>query len=105
MSSLHTFGHTEDGEAYTAPVYYVVAQDGFGFRWVHFATFAACAPEVNHEDGIMHFKNISAEAQRNAGHLLERIKDSGEIDLDNHWTETRPEYGSRAFIENGDQYE
>ena len=55
VSDLYQAGRTEDGDAYTAEVYYVMAEDEDGNRWQHFAAFPGCEVSVDPEDGFQVF--------------------------------------------------
>jgi len=101
VSDVYVAGRTEDGERYTAEVYYVQAEDERGNRWAHYAHFKGCETGYDEEYGIPTFKDVRPEAMAQAQHLLDRIVEAGGILDLNHWTETRPCYGSAAYQEYG----
>jgi hypothetical protein len=97
-SDLYVAGRTEDGEDYTAEVYFVVAEDARGNRWRHHASFpGAGTPEYDEEGFGPYFADVRESAKAEADKLLARIVAAGgRIDLA-HWSEDRPAYGSAAY--------
>jgi hypothetical protein len=106
-SDLYVAGRNEDGQDFTAEVYFITATDERGNRWRHGHVFPGCRPEVSEDpDGgycCTHFNDVRNEAMAEAERLLNRIETAGKVNLD-HWREDRPMYGSRACVEYG-QYD
>ncbi len=98
-SDLYVAGRTEDGQDYTAEVYFITATNARGDRWRHETTFPGCAPE-NDEEGYTHFADIRAQAMEQVKALLARMEARGTINLQ-HWREDRPVYGSNAYVAYG----
>ena len=98
-SDLYVAGRTEDGQDYTAEVYFITATNARGDRWRHASCFPGCAPEQD-DDGYMHFADIRATAKEQADALMARMVARGKINLDD-WREDRPVYGSSAYVAYG----
>jgi hypothetical protein len=99
-SDLYLAGRTEDGQDFTAELYYVMAEDASGNRWRHETNFPG-ADAQRDEDGYWHFGDVREAAQRAAEQLLARIERAGgQLDL-THWREARPAYGSAAYVQYG----
>ncbi len=98
-SDLYVAGRTEDGQDYTAEVYFITATNARGDRWRHETTFPGCARE-NDEEGYTHFADIRAQAMEKAKTLIARMEARGTINLQ-HWSEDRPVYGSNAYVAYG----
>lgn len=100
-SDLAGFGCTEDGQPYTAEVFYVQAENAEGYRWNHYMSFPACIRHTD-EDGWNHFENVKADAIARVEKLLNRILTKladGAVAVDNgYWYEAQPAYGSDAYI-------
>ena len=97
---LYIAGYTEDGYPYTAERYFVAATDDNGNRWIHSSQHDGCRVEQD-EEGMDRFIDIRDEAKAHCERLVARINAvGGVINLD-HWTETRPEYGSIAYQQYG----
>jgi len=94
-TDLYLAGITEDGEQYSAEVYYIVVEKEDGTRYAHFKAFKGCSVE-NLEDGYIAFNDVRKQAYKDAERLLQRIQQAGEIDL-KYWNEIAPCYGSLAF--------
>lgn len=98
------FGPTEDNEPFTAEVFYVMAQNERGERWVHEMSFPGCKRYAIRIEGeeIVNFKDLRAIAKARAEDLAARVRkalaEGGKIDL-NYWVETFPAYGSAAYSE------
>jgi hypothetical protein len=100
VSDLYVAGRTEEGREYTAEVYFVMAEDEQGNRWTHYAHFPGC--EVGTDDeGLPFFSDVRDVAKARAGHLLDRILESGGAMNLSHWRDTSPAYGSAAYIAYG----
>jgi hypothetical protein len=99
-ADLYLAGRTEDGEDFTAELYYIVAEDERGNRWRHAVNFPG-ADAQRDDDGCWHFGDVREAAQARAERLLARIERSG-CQADNaNWREMRPAYGSPAYVEYG----
>jgi hypothetical protein len=97
ISDLYNAGKTEDGEDFTAETFMVLAEDENGNRWAHNRSFEGCIVHIDLECGMTHFEDIREAARAHADRLLARILESGRVDLDSHWSERRPCYGSAAY--------
>ena len=98
-SDLYQAGLTEDGEAYIAEVFYVVAQAPDGSRWAHDELFRGCA--VHHDDeGYEVFGDVRDLALHRCERLTARteahVAAGGRLDPA-HWNEIDPAYGSAAY--------
>ena len=71
-SELASFGRTEDGEDYSAPVYQVVLEAVNGRRWVWSHFFPGC--ERSSHEGCINFANLSEKAQGDAERTLAKIE-------------------------------
>ena len=71
-SDLASFGPTEDGHDYTAPVYFVVAEDEDGRRWSHFHRFPG-AYILDTPEGFHHVDRWE-QAEAEVAALVERMK-------------------------------
>lgn len=99
FSDLYVAGKTEDNEEFLAEVYYVMATNARGERWVHELTFPSCRKHVD-DEGLPHFEDIRPLAEARAEDLASRVRKAlaagGQINFD-YWVETFPAYGSEAF--------
>jgi hypothetical protein len=102
-SDLYLAGRTEDGQDYTAEVYFIAATDARGNRWRHAVVFPGCETSVDDYEGYTHFRDVREQAQADAAKLLALIEARGTINLE-YWRSDRPVYGSRAYVEYG-QYD
>lgn len=99
-SDVYEAGRTEDGQSYTAELYYVMAEDGSGNRWGHIAHFRGCIVICDSE-GIARFEDIRANARSRATTLLNKIvAGGGKLDM-MRWNIIRPVYGSSAYQQYG----
>ena len=99
-SDLYRAGTDEDGEAYIAEYYFVMAEAKDGRRWVHQHTFNG-AEFYEHDDdhGYSYgYRDIREEAEAKAEALLAKVKKAGVIDL-TYWKSTYSAYGSSAYSE------
>lgn len=96
VSDIYEAGRTEDGEAFTAEVYRVVAEDRDGNRWVHQSRFAGCKVIFHEEEGYNAFRDIRPQALAAAEALCAKVKAARAINLQ-YWSEDRPAYGSKAY--------
>lgn len=102
VSDLFNYGMTEDGEAFIAERYYILAESDNGQRWAHTARFDAVKKIEGGEDcdGMVFFEDHRQEASDKAEALAERIRlflnAGGKLDP-LHWIETDPRYGSNAY--------
>jgi hypothetical protein len=95
-SALYEAGITEDGERFIAEMYYVVATDRDGSRYIHTHVFKGARQLEN--DDTYAFEDVRAEAQAAVSKLLDKIlRSGGRIDL-GVWAVGRPVYGSSAYI-------
>ena len=95
-SDLYTAGVWEDGHPYTANMYYILATDNDGNRWMHYMRFPGCSV-VHNEEGFPQFVDIREQALTRANQLLAAIeKAQGQINLQ-YWTQTTPMHGSLAY--------
>jgi hypothetical protein len=99
-SDIYLAGRTEDGENFTAEVYYVVAEDERGNRWSHFSRFAG-AEASRDEDGFWHFADVREAARAEAERLLARVEAAGSPLNFDHWFGMAPAYGSFAYAAYG----
>jgi hypothetical protein len=95
-ADLYVAGRTEDGEDYTAEMFFVTAEDENGNRWRHRDTFAGCRV-VHDDEGYPHFVDVRAAAQTSAEEVKLRYERATRFDLEN-WHEARPAYGSTAYL-------
>lgn len=100
VSDLYLAGRTEDGEDFTAEVYYVVAEDERGNRWAHVSRFAG-AEASRDEDGFWHFADVREASVAEANRLCARIEAAGGVINHAHWSSMRPAYGSAAYVAYG----
>jgi hypothetical protein len=103
-SDLYVAGKTEDGQDYTAEVYFVFAEDEHGNRWRHHASFAGCKAvqgECEWDGAFTSFEDIRPEAKAKAERLLKRIHAAGGRINQKYWSEDRPAYGSKAYQDYG----
>lgn len=99
-SDVYEAGRTEDGQPYTAELYYVMAEDGGGNRWGHIADFRGCIVICDSE-GIARFEDVRTNARSRATTLLNKIvADGGKLDM-MRWNIIRPVYGSIAYQQYG----
>ena len=99
-SDAYEAGHTEDGQQYTAELYYIVAEDEDGNRWRHNVDFHGCIVYRDF-DGVPLFRDIRAKQNERVTTLLNQIIiHAGELDM-THWTNMRPAYGSYAYQQYG----
>ena len=95
-SSLYEAGITEDGERFIAEMYYVVATDRDGSRYIH--THAYKGARVYETDDAIGFEDVRQQAEAAVNKLLNKIvRSGGRIDL-GVWAVDRPAYGSAAYI-------
>jgi hypothetical protein len=95
-SDLRKYGTTEDGEDYFAEVYYVMATDALGNRFVHNKTFDCCLTEDGEEWTI--FNNVSEQAIIEVDALLAKIQQAAPVELDpRYWIGSYAAYGSAAY--------
>lgn len=102
-SDLFVVGHTEDGEAYTAPAYYVVAEASDGKRWAHDKAFPAAVAAYDDEYGIPYFPAVEGAAD-DAEALRDCIAASDKALDPAHWAAIPAAYGSAAHCE-ADHYD
>lgn len=100
VSDLYLAGRTEDGEDFTAEVYYVVAEDERGNRWAHVSRFAG-AEASRDEDGYWHFADVREASVAEANRLCARIEAAGSPLNFDHWFGMSPAYGSAAYMAHG----
>lgn len=101
-SDLFQYGVGDDGQPFIGEFYYIQAEDDYGNRWNHHHRFHGCAPcQVDDGDGTATlFQDVRADAYVNATRLLDRIQQTGDINLA-YWDEARPAYGSPAYQDYG----
>jgi hypothetical protein len=107
VSDLYVAGRTEDGEDYTAAMYYVTATANDGTRYRHENTFPGCSVERDCDDDgypITCYMDIREFAVEEAERLIAEIEAAGELDMD-VWTQTYSVYGSAAYVRNGEEEE
>jgi len=98
---LYVAGRTEDGQQYTASMYYVAAEWTDGRRWAHGRTFRGCNVMTD-EEGYQHFADVREHALNQARTLLASIEDHnpdatpGQLDHSFNWNEMPAAYGSAA---------
>lgn len=98
-SDLYLAGYQEDGQPYTAEVYYIVAVDMLGNRLRHFMDFPGCAVHED-DEGFTRFIDIREDARQRAKNLMEKMQALQLINRD-YWIDIRPEYGSIAYQQYG----
>lgn len=81
-------GHSEDGSAYTRPIYTLVAEDEEGARWEHFHVF-------DDEDRADQFGEAVTARFKEAPYKVLEPK---------YWTPAAPCYGSVAHQKVGDRH-
>lgn len=104
-SDLYEAGRTEDGEQYTAELYYVLVEFENGARLRHKTSFpgceAICSPDEE-DYGMVFFKDIRAEASTKAERLADRVllalEQGRSLDY-TYWHEADPVYGSRVYLD------
>lgn len=102
VSDLFNYGMTEDGEAFIAERFYIMAEADNGQRWVHTARFDSVVKSYGDEDcdGMVFFEDHRQEASDKAEALAVRIRlfmnAGGKLDP-MHWIESDPRYGSDAY--------
>ena len=100
-SDLYKAGVTEDGEDYTAEVYFVVLENAAGRRFVHQSHFKGCDAVYYADEGFYSFEDIRVEAKAKADRLTDRVNAAGgKIDFA-FWTEIDPCYGSTEYVLQG----
>jgi hypothetical protein len=100
-SDLYLAGRTEDGQDFTAELYYVVAEDASGNRWRHETGFPG-ADAQRDDDGCWHFGDVREAAQAAADRLRYSFMPPQAAPFDPaHWREMRPAYGSAAYVQYG----
>lgn len=101
-SDLKSFGRTEDGEDFIGEVYRVFAEDAKGNRWVHSSQFPSVVRFEN--EWCVGFNDIREESIAACERLIERVKKATSLNMI-WWCETRPAYGSQAYLEYGQEYD
>jgi len=99
-SDLYVAGRTEDGDAYTAEAYFVMAEAEDGSRLFHSVAFRGCEARWDAEEGFAYFRDIREETRGRAQALADRISvhlAAGGRLCEDHWVEGDPAYGSEAF--------
>jgi len=100
-SDLYVAGKTEDGEDYTAEVFFVVIENAAGRRFCHKEQFKGCAVVYNQHDFEPFFEDRREWAEAKADILTARVNArKGGINFD-HWDEIDPRYGSTEYILQG----
>ena len=94
-SDLFNAGMSEDGEYYTAEMYFITATRKDGKCLAHNQRYHS-ARAVDNGDGCMFFVDNRKEILPIVEALCSRIKASGVID-DTYWTEIEPSYGSEYY--------
>lgn len=100
-TTYYDAGRSEDGTAYTAECYLVVAEYKSGEVYAHATRFPGCSVERD-EEGEKHFVDVRTEASAKAEHLSARINAclaaGGALDPA-HWHFYRNVYGSSAYVQ------
>lgn len=99
----HKFGVTEDGEDFIGEVFYIVATDADGYRFTHelrFSTVYSVEPEHEDDYGFRSDTGAKNSAELFAS-LLPKTFDPDDSAC---WEESRPCYGSPAYIKSGQGY-
>lgn len=99
-SDLKDYGRTEDGTPYIGEMYYVQITNARGDRWRHIWSFDGVLPGYDPESGYTYFEDTRKWAKAQAEHVVVCIRRRGYIDF-RYWNPTRPEYGSMAYQEYG----
>jgi len=95
-SDLYLAGITEDGGEFIAENYYVHLALEDGSSLDHASIFNGAEAHVT-EDGFTVFADVREEASAAAEHLAQRIRKSGEINLE-HWSNGPAAYGTDAYL-------
>jgi hypothetical protein len=107
-SDLFVAGRTEDGEDYTAEVYYVTATAADGTRYRHGTSFPGCSVESDSDEygyPITCFMDIREFAIEEAQCLIDHIEQTGgKIDL-LRWWQMESVYGSDAYVRNDEEFD
>lgn len=104
-SDLYEAGRTEDGEQYTAELYYVIVEFMNGARMRHKSSFPGCEAisSWDEEDyGMVFFKDIRAEAIAKAERLADQVRlalEQGRSLDYKYWNDAEPVYGSRVYLD------
>jgi len=96
QSNLYHAGYKEDGTAFDAEQYFIIATDEHGNRWRHDTDFIGCCITTD-DEGFDRFEDLRVSAQLGANRLLDRINAAGGLLDWDHWDVTYPVYGSPAY--------
>jgi hypothetical protein len=105
-SDLYVAGKTEDGEDYTAEVYYVTATAEDGTRYRHKLSFAGCSVERDTDDDgfpVNFFMDIREFAMEEANRIIARIVAAGGVIDLLQWWPMDSVYGSAAYVRNDEE--
>ena len=97
-ADLYDAGKDEDGRPFYAEVYYVVAEDDDGNRLRHNVSFPGALRMEGHD--FVAFHDVRKEALAKAERLAARVRAACLLDTQ-HWSETEPAYGSKAYLAYG----
>lgn len=97
VSDLKEYGKKCDGHPFIGECYYVIIEAADGRRWKHREQLDGAWVDHN-EFGEAHFMDCRQEAVGICERLVARIRRAGQINLD-HWTEVRPAYGSKVYVD------
>jgi hypothetical protein len=105
-SDLYVAGRDEDGQDYTAELYFVTATAADGTRYRHGTSFPGCSVERDCDDDgypITCFMDIREFAIEEAQRLIDHIEQTGgKIDL-LRWWPMESVYGSAAYVRNDEE--
>ena len=103
VSDLFDAGRTNDGERFSAEVYYVVVENNAGRRWASYDRFYG-ARRVVDDEGWVGFDDLREEASAAAEALASatrRVLESGGKLSVEDWYQVDPAYGSKAYQADG----
>jgi hypothetical protein len=101
-SDLYYAGTTEDGERYTAELYFVCVEFEGGEVYAHNVTFPGCRVEEPDEGGGPYFIDVRMEAEAKAERLAARVSAAvaaGSTLDGSQWNFHRTIYGSSAYLQ------
>jgi len=100
-SDLYEAGQDEDGFPFFAETFYILKTEENGRRFRLDGNWPGCRVEHD-EQGEDRFIDIRESAKAGASAVLQNVLNGKET---GHWRETRPEYGSKYYIQSGAELE
>lgn len=99
-SDLRNYGPKDDGTPFIGEEFYIVAITKRGDVFRHYRTLPGAARDIHDETGEPYFTDLRGWAKAYCEAVVKKIKERGVINL-TYWTRSRPEYGSKAYVEYG----